>query len=282
MRRLLWIPLLLSHCSAPPPPIPRAEPGPPPKVAIPQAPAGEVAPPPADPVVTTPARLRTTQAAGIRFEGVSFDSRNHRLLIVDQTQGPGSRFQNAAAAGRSRGAIAAINAGFFDPAGRPLGRVVSQGAASGPWNQASSLCSGTWLVDSSGRMAIRSRRTTTQEDIAGAVELLQSGPMLVLDFRAVPGLHGDKQAERSLLLWDGGHRWWLGRSSACSLRELGDALARNRIPGWTVRHALNLDGGSSSELWVSGRVQGGPHHASHWWLKPARNYLVLVDRAIEP
>lgn len=277
MRRLLWIPLLLCHCSAPPPPIPRAEPGPPPAVLSPQAPAGQVAPPP-----STPARLRTTQAAGIRFEGVGFDSRSHRLLVADQAQGPGSRFQNAAAAARSRGAIAALNGGFFDPDGNPLGKVISQGVATGFWNRNSSLCSASYFEDSHGKMAIRSRATMEWPNQAAYQELLQAGPMLIRNGATVHGLEAKRHASRSLLAWDGGHRWWLGTTSECSLQQLGQALRQPRVTGWQVAQALNLDGGSSTDLWVSGRIRGGPHQAGPWWRKPARNYLVLVPRSIEP
>jgi len=221
--------------------------------------------------------------AGITFEGVYYDSRRHRLVVVDQAGGPGSRYRNAAQAAASRQGLAAINGGFFTPEGRPLGLLMTNGRAVGSWNQASSLGSGIYHITSGS--AQLTRRDRLSPKAAGlAEELLQAGPMLVWDGQAVAGLNNDKRAERTLLVWDGGHRWWLGRSSACTLQQLARALVGHGLSGGPTRHALNLDGGSSSELWISDRVSGGPHRSSHWFLKPARNYLVLLPAttSIEP
>lgn len=287
MRRMLWIPLLLSHCApwpeSPQPggpaplPVPAREASPAPApVATPAVPG----PPPA-PLIHAAPKWVERRIAGIAFQGVSFDSRSHRLSIADQAAGPASEFADAAAAARSRGAIASLNGGFFDPEGLPLGKVVSQGRDAGFWNDGSSLCSGTFLEDHEGRMAIRSRSATPWPPDSPNRELLQAGPMLVRDGRIVGGLDRAKKASRSLLLWDGGHRWWMGRTDECTLHDLAGALTLRSPAGWSVAQALNLDGGSSSELWVSGSVRGGPKRGSHWWLKPARNYLLLCPRSLD-
>lgn len=281
MRYWLWIPLVLSQCA----PVHEPQAGP----VHPPLPAPAIrASPVAEPSIPTPASPQTpfSSAASftskrigtIQFDGVTFDSRSHRLVIADQAGGPKSRFANAAAAAKSRGAIAAINGGFFDPDGKPLGKVVSQGLAAGVWNRDSSLCSGTYCEDSDGGMAIRSRATTESPNQAAYRELLQAGPMLIRNSQKVGGLNRDKKSSRSLLLWDGETRWWMGRTTECSLQELSDLLAKQSPTGWKVSQALNLDGGSSSELWASMRVRGGPKHSSHWWLKPARNYVLLLQR----
>jgi hypothetical protein len=41
---------------------------------------------------------------------------------------------------------------------------------------------------------------------------------------------------------------------------------------------LNLDGGRSSDLWISSAVQGGPLRERPLWNKPVRNFLVLIPR----
>jgi hypothetical protein len=108
-------------------------------------------------------------------------------------------------------------------------------------------------------------------------ELLQAGPMLMENGRAVEGLDSNKTSARTMILWDGGTRWWIGRSSPVTLAQVAAVLAEGGIPEWKVRHALNLDGGRSSELWVSPEVSGGPLARRPAWNRPVRNFLVLIE-----
>ncbi len=224
------------------------------------------------------ARVATAELSGIAFEGVAFDSRKHRLTVVDQPGGPGSLHADAAAAATAHGGIAAVNAGFFTPEGAPLGLVISSGKAAGSWNGASSLGSGIWHEDTAGRSAISRRGSFGRAGAAAMRELLQAGPLLVENGSAVGGLEATKTSARTILLWDGGRRWWIGRSSPCSLAVIATTLAQRGPAGWPVRQALNLDGGRSSELWVSPAVPGGPRQQRPVWNRPVRNFLVLSPR----
>ena len=212
---------------------------------------------------------------GIRFEGVSFDAASHRLVVVDQPGGPGSKYPDTRSAAASRDGLAAVNAGFFTPEGAPLGRVISGGKPAGSWNR-SSLGSGVFTESSSGNLSI-SRRDAVSSDTTSR-ELLQAGPLLVENSRTVSGLDGGKPAVRTLMLWDGGIGWWIGRSSVCTLAQLGAALVKGSPTGWKIHTALNLDGGRSTDLWVSGSVSGGPASFRPLWNRPVRNFLVLVPR----
>ena len=107
-------------------------------------------------------------------------------------------------------------------------------------------------------------------------ELLQAGPMLVENGRAVSGLDAEKTSARTIILWDGGSRWWIGRCPPATLAQTAAALASSPVPGWSVRHALNLDGGRSSDLWVSPAVTGGPLVRRPAWNRPVRNFLILM------
>lgn len=216
--------------------------------------------------------------SGITFEGVAFDSRDYRLVVVDQAGGPGARFADAAAAGLSVAGLAAVNGGFFTPEGAPLGLVIAAGKRSGAWNSASSLGSGVWHADGAGFSAISRREKLGRSGAAVMRELLQAGPMLVENRRAVAGLDAQKASARTMILWDGGSRWWIGRGSPATLAQTAAALAGAPVPGWPVRHALNLDGGRSSDLWVSPAVAGGPLVRRPPWNRPVRNFLVLVPR----
>ena len=214
----------------------------------------------------------------IALEGVAFDSRSHRLVVVDQEAGPGSRFADAADAGRSRDALAAANAGFFTSAGEPLGLVVSDGDPSGAWNGATSLGSGIWFEAPGGIPGIARRENLGRSAALTMGELIQAGPLLIENGRPVSGLETTKSRVRTLLLWDGRTRWWLGRTSPCTLAELAAALAHGQPAGWPVRHALNLDGGRSADLWISKAVTGGPLTRRALWNRPVRNFLVLKTR----
>ena len=109
-------------------------------------------------------------------------------------------------------------------------------------------------------------------------ELIQAGPLLVENGQPVSGLEATKTSARIVVLWDGGTRWWIGRGSPCSLAALGQALANAQPAGWKTRHALNLDGGRSADLWVSGAISGGPFVSRPPWNRPVRNFLVLVAK----
>ena len=242
-----------------------------------QAAAIREVPPPESPAAAPP-QVTAREISGITFEGIAFDSRDHRLAVADQADGPGSRFADSAAAARALGGIAAVNAGFFTPEGDPLGLVVSSGKISGSWNAASSLGSGVWSEDRSGRSSIARRGTLKRADASAMRELIQAGPLLVENNRAVGGLEATKASVRMVVLWDGGTRWWIGRGSPCTLAALGQALASGAPAGWPVRHALNLDGGRSSDLWISETVSSGPLLRRSPWNRPVRNFLVLVAK----
>ena len=109
-------------------------------------------------------------------------------------------------------------------------------------------------------------------------ELIQAGPLLVENSRAISGLEAIKASVRMIILWDGGSQWWIGRSSPCTLAALGQALINGNPAGWKIQQALNLDGGRSSDLWISGAVSGGPLLRRQPWNRPVRNFLVLVAK----
>jgi Phosphodiester glycosidase len=223
-------------------------------------------------------RVIKRECSGITFEGVSFDSRTHKLVVVDQPGGPGSVFADSASAGRSRGALAAINAGFFTPEGAPLGLVVASGKRAGSWNIASSLGSGIWHDD--GNSPRITRRESLGNSAASSMrELVQAGPMLIENGRAVGGLNGEKSSIRTLILCDGGSRWWIGRASFCTLARAASTVSHDPPVPWPVRHALNLDGGRSTDLWVSSSVSGGPASWRTPFNKPVRNFLVLLPHS---
>ena len=224
----------------------------------------------------SPPRLSRKTIAGITFEGVSYDSRTHRLQVIDQPGGPGSIYQSSQDLAGKSNALLAINAGFFTPEGDPLGLVISGGKTSGGWNSASSLGSGIYRETSSGSAGIV--RRGSRSSVSGSRELLQAGPLLVENGSAVSGLESQKTAVRSILLTDGGARWWIGITSPCTLAALAPAISQSSPAPWKVRMALNLDGGRSTDLFVSGSVAGGSINRRGFLNRPVRNFLVLREK----
>jgi len=225
--------------------------------------------------VTAPRIARKT-ISGIQLEGVSFDSRTHCLKVIDQKDGPGSSFPTSMDAANSLGGLMAINGGFFTPDGNPLGLVISDAKSTGGWNAASSLGSGIYRINSSGRASIS--RRSSRSAVSNSQELLQSGPLLIENSSAVRGLDSGKSALRSIILTDGESRWWVGKTSSCSLADLGRALAVSSPTSWKIRYALNLDGGRSTDLFISSKVPGGPVERRGFLNRPVRNFLVLTGR----
>ncbi|TAE77237.1 MAG: hypothetical protein EAZ84_05030 [Verrucomicrobia bacterium] len=216
-------------------------------------------------------RLVRTSLAGIPITAIAFDARTHRLVVADQADGPGSQWPDAQSAATSQEGIAALNGGFFTPEGQPLGLVASEGKQAGSVNRASSLGSGFYMGGTTPALARR-------ESAPRGPELLQSGPFLVEQGRPVAGLSTASSTARSFIGWDGSHGWFIARSGACSLQSLAKALASNELGGVPARHVLNLDGGRSSDLWISRSIPGGPLEQRPPWNKPVRNFLVLLPR----
>lgn len=238
----------------------------------------ELSAPAASPAVKVPPRIIRTTISGISLTGVEFDSRSHKLAVIDQPGGPGSRFSDAAAAGNSLGALAALNAGFFTPEGAPLGLVVANGKSAGSWNSASSLGSAIWYENHAGISRITRRTQTSPAGISRMSQALQAGPLLVENAAPVAGLEAEKTSARSIVLWDGGTRWMIARTAPCTLAAVSRALATEDPAGWNIATALNLDGGRSSDLWISEKISGGPATERPFWNKPVRNFLALLPR----
>jgi hypothetical protein len=151
--------------------------------------------------------------------------------------------------------------------------VISNKKKSGSWNSSSSLGSGIYHIDPSG-IAYISRRTQASV-VSNSIELLQSGPLLIENHQPITGLDPSKIAMRSILLHDGGHRWWIGIASPCSLAELSQALSSQSPAGWKISHALNLDGGRSTDLFISSEISGGTLEQKSIMNRQVRNFLVL-------
>jgi len=229
--------------------------------------------PPVNAVKTQPPRLQYKNIHGISINYVSFDSRTHRLRVVDQANGPGSKFPTAREACFSINGLAAINAGFFTPEGKPLGLVYTGGKKRG-YKNSSSLGSGYFYENSAGHSKLLRKNSFP----GIATEALQTGPFLIENNSVVSSLSNKNIRPRSFIIWDGRNTWGIATSSSASLSGLASALKGQTFNGRPIRYALNLDGGRSCDLYASAKISGGPKHKRSIIAKPVRNFLVLTKR----
>ncbi len=225
----------------------------------------------APPVAINPPKLHTKSIGNIDISYVYFDSRSHKLRVVDQAKGPGTEFTTAKEACESIQGIAATNAGFFTPDGSALGVVVTNGKKRGA-NNSSSLGVGYYVDNGASKIVRR------QAFSGNAKEALQTGPFLIENGKAINGLSKEGTSYRSIILWDGGVNWAIAQTTPITLHNLSQTLKGQSFAGHPIKYALNLDGGRSCDLYVSGTVAGGPTQERTLFAKPVRNFLVLTKR----
>jgi uncharacterized protein YigE (DUF2233 family) len=230
--------------------------------------------PPPSPILSAlpsqshPLKVNSASLNGTTFTAVTFDRRNYFLKVIDQKEGPGTEFTGAEFAGQ--GSLAAINGGFFNPDGSPLGLVITDGQSRGAFNSHSFL--GTGIID--GENTILSHRKSYQK----SSELVQSGPRLVWDQERLIGLSKSKERPRSFVIWDGNNHFGIGHADRATLQGLANNLQAQPFEGFHIKYAINLDGGTSCDLWVSNQIPGGGFTKSSLFRKKARNYLALRKR----
>ena len=188
---------------------------------------------------------------------------------------PKGKFSNLSKAMQGHQCLAGCNGGFFDPEYKPLGQVIADGKKSGTRNLASSLTSGV-IYQTNKTLAIERAKTFYAKSLTPD-QLLQIGPFLVENGKAVSGLSGRKVARRTFIATDGKGEWLIAVAPPTSLAQLAKSLseAGNRY-GFKIKTALNLDGGSSSALWVSKGAQKSPYYLREF--KQVSNYIGLVAK----
>ncbi len=139
------------------------------------------------------------------------------------------------------GAVAAINAGYFDPQKRPLGLLVTEGKQR---SRLRKVDHGVLTVDEKGDVQLQHARDfVVPPRLNFAIEC---GPRLIVDGKKLtfkPGI-----ARRTAIGYDrDGYMYWVVMSTAISLADLATFLVEPPARGGLgLIGALNLDGGSST------------------------------------
>jgi uncharacterized protein YigE (DUF2233 family) len=201
---------------------------------------------------------------------VSFSPKTHTFAVMDN---PAGAF-DAGSAALKRGALAAVNGGYFHPDRAPLGLVVRQGVEIHPLERAK-LLSGL-IVVSGEHIALR--RTSEFKASPAIREALQAGPFLVDAGKPVAGLDNTRSAARTVVFIDSKGRCGFLICKSLTLAEMADLLSTPALfANGTIVRALNLDGGSSTALWV----RSEPVFYERDW-KSVRNYLAIVPIVPKP
>ena len=197
---------------------------------------------------------------------VSFQPKTHSFAVLDNPDGA----FDLGSASEKRGVLAAVNGGYFHPDRTPLGLVVRKGQTIHRQERAR-LLSGVVSATASG---VAIQRASAFRGGAAVREALQAGPFLVEAGKPIAGLDAGRSAARTVVFQNAKGRAGVLICKSVSLAEMAAILATPEIfPEGKIVRALNLDGGSSTALWVRGTP---PFYAREW--KGVRNYLGIVAR----
>jgi hypothetical protein len=107
--------------------------------------------------------------------------------------------------------------------------------------------------------------------------LIQTGPFLVDQGSPVAGLSKENARRRSFVLHDGDDWFAIGLCDSLTLAQLSEVLAHKDFsPSRKIHRGLNLDGGTSSGLYIN---RGESYPVIHGEpFKTVRNFLGIVPR----
>jgi len=197
---------------------------------------------------------------------VSFNPKTHAFAVLDNPDGA----YNLGSASEKRGVLAAVNGGYFHPDRTPLGLVIRKGEQIHGQEKAR-LLSGIVSVTAS---SVAIQRAAAFKLTPAVRDALQAGPFLVEAGKPIVGLDATRAAARTVVFQDAKGRAGLIMIKSPSLAETAAILGTATVfPDGKIVRALNLDGGSSTALWVRGTP---PFYSREW--KGVRNYLGVVAR----
>lgn len=151
---------------------------------------------------------------------------------------------------QTSGSLLTINANFFDESGKPLGLVIQDGKELSPFKNIS------WW-------GIFYQEGATDHNVAGHIihssqlkqtssikNAIQAGPRLVVN-GTIPKLKTQNSAKSSLGINKKGEIFIVATLSAIDIVELAELMAKPELEGGLgCANALNLDGGSSTQLYA--------------------------------
>ena len=178
---------------------------------------------------------------------VRFDLRHVKLSVAYQPDHPLSMEQWT----QKEQPTALINGGYFDGLDRATALVISNGQSFGTSYQG---FGGMLAVDAQGHVQLRSLRDQPYDPSEHLTQATQCSPMLMLSGQRTQFDTDQKASPRSVVALDKQGRllFIVSPGASFTLGELADLLARSDL---SLVDALNLDGGSSTGLYVNAGSQ---------------------------
>ncbi|HEY8901442.1 MAG TPA: phosphodiester glycosidase family protein [Chthoniobacterales bacterium] len=206
------------------------------------------------------------EGRAVRVQGVFFSAKQARFAVIDNAS-----VDSLGAAMSAAGALAGTNGAYFHPDNTPLGLMIAGGKKIHALERAK-LLSGVFVVTKGRPRIVRAGKFTPS---AADTEALQAGPFLVEGGAPISGLNATRVALRTVVATTGDGRWALLLVSSSTLADSAAVLSAAAVwPDFRIQQALNLDGGSSSGLWVA--TKDKPFYRREF--STVRNFLAVLPR----
>lgn len=219
------------------------------------------------PLETRDVRIRFENGTTARMKAVRLRHQDFEIRLHWRDKSDWFLPVDFGAIGRKLGAAVVLNAGYYDEKGRPMGYFRSGGKVFNSRvlyrGRKTFLHYGALFAvgRNDGRPGIVSRENFEDSRVS---EAFQAGPLLVMDGKPVQGLSRYREylraSRRTVVGIDAEERLVVLVSEAetrgiswCELQEY--LVLPESKGGLGVRDAMNLDGGSSSQLWVRGEIE---------------------------
>jgi exopolysaccharide biosynthesis protein len=220
------------------------------------------------------ARYVPRRVNGVMLHLVFFDESKTKLRVLAN---PGRDSEKQLDVwGREHKAIAVCNGGYFEVSQRePSGLEIAAGVRSGTMVNRGEY-GGSFMVKDGKPQLVWD---TEFRDDPKITEMVQCSPWLVSDGKPwSPPSDGKPEPKnaRTFILTDGARHWAIGTAQNVGLVELAKLLAApGTIPEFSVKRALNLDGGPSTGLWFK-TSDGRENLDKPGWI--VRNGIAVVPR----
>lgn len=146
---------------------------------------------------------------------------------------------------QKQGAIAVINANFFDPEKKPLGLILLDGKIKNAFHPTS-----WWASFLTKGTQARITKVFSPEKVKGYQQGIQAGPRLIVNGRP-PKLKKEASAKSAIGIDPQGRVLLIATSGPVEIGTLANFLARSKKEGGLgLTQALNLDGGSSTQFFL--------------------------------
>jgi uncharacterized protein YigE (DUF2233 family) len=206
-----------------------------------------------------------------------FDDREETIQVAVRPAKEAGTPMDLGVACKEARASAGINGGYFDYLGEPLGLVIASGQKSGKINLTSSLTSGLVVREGEGLSLRRAKEYDFEAN--KPAQLIQTGPFLVEDGKAIADLQATRFSRRSVVLTDGGHKWAIAYFPSATLGGLATGLeSPGAFKPFKPRTALNLDGGESCGFW---NLRSGNYVFYLKEISKVHDFLLVVPKAVD-